>query len=59
MFYLPYKMWCSFENGTMESFGRDARSAVILTEEDDKHNDGVVMEAVVEKYVRYFRNGIN
>ncbi len=54
MFLLPYKIWSWSEGGLMSSFGKDAKSAVILRE-DDKYDDGVIMEAVVEKYVRYFR----
>jgi len=38
----------------LESFGKDAKSAVLL--KGDKHEEGIVMGAVVEKYVRYFRS---
>jgi len=55
MFYLPYYLWSHLEDGLLESFGKDAKSAVLLKDED-KYSEGVVMGAVVEKYVRYFRS---
>ena len=34
MFLLPYKIWSWCEGGLLESFGQDAKSAIILKEED-------------------------
>jgi len=53
-FYLPYKIWSSLEGGLIADFGTDARTPVIISE-DAKYDDGVVMEAVVEKFVKYFK----
>ena len=38
MFYLPYYLWSHLEGGMIESFGKDAKSAVIL-KDDDKYRD--------------------
>jgi hypothetical protein len=54
MFMLPNRIWNSWEGGLIAAFGNEARSAVILSS-DFKYDDGVVMEAIVEKYVKYFR----
>ena len=56
MFYLPYKIWQSMEGGLIQSFGKDAKSAVILTTDDKGDVDGVVMDAVAEKFVKYFKS---
>ena len=34
MFYLPYYLWSHLEDGLLESFGKDAKSAVLLRDED-------------------------
>ena len=34
MFYLPYYIWSHLEGGMIEAFGKDAKSAVILKDED-------------------------
>ena len=34
MFYLPYYLWSHLEDGLLESFGKDAKSAVLLKDED-------------------------
>ena len=39
----------------MASFGTDGKSPVMIAE-DMKYDDGVVMEAVVEKFVKYFKS---
>ena len=39
----------------MASFGTDAKSPVMMSE-DAMYDDGVVMEAVVEKFVKYFKS---
>merc|ERR1719438_141227 len=39
----------------MASFGTDGKSPVMITE-DAKYDDGVVMEAVSEKFVKYFKS---
>jgi len=54
LFYLPYKIWCALENGVIASFGTEGRTPVMISE-DAKYDDGVVQEAVVEKFVKYFK----
>ena len=39
----------------MASFGNDGKSPVMMSE-DAMYDDGVVMEAVVEKFVKYFKS---
>ena len=39
----------------MASFGNEGRSPVMMSE-DAMYDDGVVMEAVVEKFVKYFKS---
>jgi hypothetical protein len=55
IFYLPYKIWHSLEGGLIASFGTDAKTPVMIAA-DAKYDDGVVMEAVVEKFVKYFKS---
>ena len=55
LFYLPYKIWSSLEGGLIASFGTDAKTPVIISA-DARYDDGVVMEAVVEKFVKYFKS---
>jgi hypothetical protein len=55
VFYLPYKIWHSLEGGLIASFGTDAKTPVMIAAEA-KYDDGVVMEAVVEKFVKYFKS---
>jgi len=55
LFYLPYKIWGSLEGGLIASFGTDAKTPVIISA-DARYDDGVVMEAVVEKFVKYFKS---
>jgi hypothetical protein len=38
-----------------QAFGTDGRAAIML-KEDMKYDDGIVMEAVVEKFVKYFKS---
>ena len=54
-FYAPYYIWSILEGGLMQSFGTDGKSPVLIAE-DMKYDDGVVMEAVVEKFVKYFKS---
>merc|ERR1712227_671406 len=54
-FYAPYYIWSILEGGLMQSFGTDGKSPVMIAE-DMKYDDGVVMEAVVEKFVKYFKS---
>ena len=54
LFMLPIRIWRSLEGGLIESFGSEGKSVVMLTEEA-KYDDGIVMEVVVEKFVKYFR----
>ena len=55
IFYLPFKIWSSLEGGLIASFGTDAKTPVIISA-DARYDDGVVMEAVVEKFVKYFKS---
>jgi len=55
IFYFPYKVWRGLEGGLMASFGTDGKSPVMMSE-DAMYDDGVVMEAVVEKFVKYFKS---
>merc|ERR1712130_395124 len=43
------------EGGLMASFGTDGKSPVMMSE-DALYDDGVVMEAVIEKFVKYFKS---
>ena len=55
IFYFPFKLWKNFEGGLMASFGTDGKSPVMITE-DAMYDDGIVMEAVIEKFVKYFKS---
>jgi len=55
VFFFPYKLWKNLEGGLMASFGTDGKSPVMMSE-DAMYDDGVVMEAVVEKFVKYFKS---
>ena len=55
IFFLPYKVWASLEGGLIASFGVDGKSPVMISEEA-KYDDGVVQEAVIEKFVKYFKS---
>jgi len=55
IFFLPYKLWKGLEGGLMASFGTDGKSPVMMSE-DALYDDGVVMEAVIEKFVKYFKS---
>ena len=52
-FMLPKKIWTALEGGLMEEFGQDAKSKVILT---DEFEEAVLMEAQVDKYLKFFRS---
>merc|ERR1711915_807878 len=54
-FFLPYKLWKSLEGGLIESFGTDGKTPIMISEEA-KYDDGVVQEAVIEKFVKYFKS---
>lgn len=41
------------EGGLLEEFGTDAKTKIMLSEEYD---EAIVMDAVIEKYVRYFKS---
>ena len=55
IFYLPYYLWSALEGGLMYQFGREGSSRVMLRSETSYH-DGVVMEAVLEKFVKYYKS---
>ena len=42
------------EGGLIESFGTEGKTPIMISE-DAEYDDGVVQEAVVEKYVKYFK----
>ena len=51
------QMDINISGGLLEAFGKDAKSAVILNNSTKlEGDDGVVMEAVVEKFCRYFKS---
>ena len=52
---MPFKIWSALEGGLLQQFGSDGRSKVLLDSEA-KYEDGVVIEAVVEKFVKYFKS---
>lgn len=52
-FMLPYKIWRALEGGLLEEFGLDAKSAIMLKED---YGDALVLESIVEKYVKYFKS---
>jgi hypothetical protein len=54
IFYLPFKLWTVLEANLVASFGTDGKSPVMLSE-DAKYDDGVVQEAVIEKFVKYYK----
>jgi len=55
IFFLPYKIWASLEGGLIASFGTEAKTPIMISEEA-KYDDGVVQEAVIEKFVKYFKS---
>jgi len=55
VFYAPYYIWSILENGLMASFGTDGKTPIMISEEQ-KYDDGVVIEAVVERYTKYFKS---
>ena len=55
IFYLPYRVWTALEGGLLKQFGSEGSSRVMVGAEA-KCEDGVVMEAVVEKFVKYFKS---
>ena len=55
IFYAPYYIWSILENGLIASFGTDGKTTVMIAEEQ-KYDDGVVIEAVVERYTKYFKS---
>jgi len=42
----------------MKSFGQEGKAAIML-KDDTKFDDCVVMEPVIEKYVRYFKTTLH
>ena len=42
----------------MASFGIDGKTPIMIAEEQ-KYDDGIVLEAVVEKFVKYFKSIIH
>ena len=51
-FMLPRKIWTAMEGGLIEEFGTEAKTSVIL---NDEFEEAVVLDGVVEKYLKYFR----
>ena len=52
-FMLPYRIWRFLEGGLIEEFGTEAKTKIILEEEYGE--DSIMMESLVEKYVKFFR----
>eukprot|EP00092_Neocalanus_flemingeri_P002719 GFUD01002912.1.p1 GENE.GFUD01002912.1~~GFUD01002912.1.p1 ORF type:complete len:475 (-),score=120.62 GFUD01002912.1:110-1534(-) len=55
IFFFPYKVWHAIEGGLIASFGTDGKTPIMISE-DAKYDDGVVQEAVIEKFVKYFKS---
>ena len=53
IFYAPYYIWSILENGRIASFGTNGKTTVMIAEEQ-KYDDGVVIEAVEERYTKCF-----
>ena len=49
------KIWNLMERGLMKSFGRDGRSAILLSSKNQDMMGGVVLEKVLYKYIVFFR----
>lgn len=58
VFYAPYYIWSILEGGAMAHFGTDGKTPIMIAEEQ-KYDDGIVLEAVVEKFVKYFKSIIH
>jgi len=52
-FMLPYKIWRALEGGLIEEFGLEAKSGIIL-KEDNRHAES--MDSLLEKYVLYYKS---
>ena len=52
-FMLPYKIWSALEGGLLADFGVDAKSGILMKDEDDGGNG---QSHLVEKYVKYFKS---
>ena len=55
LFVLPHKLWQMAEGGLVATFGQDGRKAVIV-EAEDGYDDGVLLETIIERYVKYFKS---
>ena len=51
---LPYKIWRALEGGLIEEFGLEAKSGIILKEDNDEHAES--LDRLVEKYVKYYKS---
>ena len=56
IFYLPYQVWSMLEGGLLRQFGTEGGSRVMLGREVRAEDGAVVREAVVEKFVKYFKS---
>ena len=52
---MPYKIWSSLEGGLIASFGTDAKSKVMVSKDVDIEDECLVLEALTDKYVKYFK----
>ena len=50
-----FQIWYFLEGGLIASFGQDGKTPVMISMEA-RYDDGVIMEAVVEKFVKYFKS---
>ena len=50
------QLWNIMERGLMKSFGRDGRSAILLSHQNQDMQGGVILEKVLYKYVVFFRS---
>jgi len=51
-FMLPYKIWSALEGGLLADFGIDAKSGILLKDDDDGNGQA----HLIEKYVKYFKS---
>lgn len=63
IFYIPRKLWKSFEGGLMEAFGSDSKQSLMLSTVDEVSLDDVdsilVRETVAKKYANFFQSTLH
>ncbi|TRY77338.1 hypothetical protein TCAL_10529 [Tigriopus californicus] len=63
IFYIPRKLWKSFEGGLMEAFGSDSKQSLMLSTVDEVSLEDVdsilVRETVAKKYANFFQSTLH